>query len=103
MTVTVADGSTTWVDIVSDGTQQVAETVTGAWSQEYTVTKSLTIQVGDSSAVTVEKNGERVQLTKTSGTLASATITGTDPTASSASATTAATTAASPGSASVRN
>lgn len=103
VTVTVADGSTTWVDIVSDGKQQVAETVTGAWSQEYTVTKSLTIQVGDSSAVTVEKNGERVQLTKTSGTLASATITGTDPTASSTSATTAATTAASSGSASARN
>ena len=93
VTVSVADGSTTWVDIQSDGTQEVAETVTGAWSREYTVTKSLTIQVGDASAVTVEKNGERVQLTKTSGTLAGATITGTDPSASATASATSSSTA----------
>lgn len=88
VTVSVADGATTWLDISSDGTQQLAETVTGAWSQEYTVTKQITIQVGDASAVTVEKNGERVQLTKTSGTLASVTIEGTNPNASTTTAAT---------------
>lgn len=85
VTVSVAKGSTTWVEIVNDGQQVVAENVTGDWSQEFTVTKSLTISVANSSAVTVEKNGERVQLTKTSGSLATATIEGSDPTASTTS------------------
>lgn len=95
--VSVSEGSTTWVEIVSDGEQKVASSVTGAWSEQYTVTKSITIQVADSSVVTVEKNGERVQLSKTSGSLASVTIEGTDP---SAATTAAATTEVATGSAS---
>lgn len=93
VTVSVADGATSWVEITSDGTQAVAESVTGPWSQDFTVTKSISIQVADSSAVTVEKNGERVQLTKTSGSLASVTIQGSDPSAATtASETSSATT-----------
>lgn len=96
VTVSVADGATSWVEITSDGTQAVAESVTGPWSQDFTVTKSISIQVADSSAVTVEKNGERVQLTKTSGSLASVTIQGSDPSAAAtASETSSATTTAS--------
>lgn len=83
--VSVADGATSWVEITSDGQQEVAESVTGAWEQEYTVKKSISISVADASVVTVEKNGQRVQLSKTSGGLASVTIEGTDPSASTAS------------------
>lgn len=69
VTVSVADGATTWVEITCDGEQQVAESITGSWSQEYTPKKSLEIRVGDPSVVTVEKNGERQSFSgKSAGT-----------------------------------
>lgn len=81
VTVSVADGASTWVEIVKDGQSQIASTVTGAWSQDYTVTKSISIRVGDPSVVTVDKNGERQRLSGKTGGVASITIQGTDPTA----------------------
>lgn len=88
--VSVADGATTWVEITCDGEQKVAESITGAWSAEYTVTQSITIQVVDASSVTVEKNGEVQSFAGKSAGLSSITIEGTDPAA--AAAATAATT-----------
>ena len=88
VSVSVADGASTWVEIVNDGQSQIASTVTGAWSQEYTVTKSISIRVGDPSVVTVDKNGERQQLSGKTGGVASITIQGTDPSAASTEAAT---------------
>lgn len=88
VTVSVADGASTWVEIVNDGQSQIASTVTGAWSQDYTVTKSISIRVGDPSVVTVEKNGERQRLSGKTGGVASITIQGTDPSAATTASTT---------------
>lgn len=88
--VSVAEGATTWVEITCDGEQKVAESLTGAWEQEYTVTKSIQIQVVDPSSVTVEKNGEVQAFSSKSAGLSTLTIEGTDP-AAAAAATAAAT------------
>lgn len=88
--VSVAEGATTWVEIICDGEQKIAESITGAWSAEYTVTQQIQIQVVDASSVTVEKNGEVQSFTSKSAGLSSMTIEGTDPEA--AAAATAATT-----------
>lgn len=91
--VSVAAGATTWVEIVNDGEQQEATTVSGPWEQEYTVTKSIEIQVADPSNVTVEKNGESQPWPASSAGVSKLTIKGTDPSAATtASATTAAAT-----------
>lgn len=66
--VTVADSSVSWVEIVVDGKSVVAESVTGPWTQTYEPKQSMSIQVGDTSAVTVTKNGENQSFdAKTSG------------------------------------
>lgn len=88
--VSVADGATSWVEITCDGEQKVAESITGAWEQSFTVTQSITIQVVDPSSVTVEKNGAIQSFSSKSAGLSSITIEGTDPAA--AAAATAATT-----------
>lgn len=86
--VSVAEGTTTWVEITNDGTQQVAETVTGPWEQEYTVTKTIDIRVGDASGVTVEKNGERMSFSSRQSGMQSVSIQGTNPVAATEAATT---------------
>ena len=54
--------------IVVDGKSVVAESVTGPWTQTFEPTQSMSIQVGDTSAVTVTKNGENQSFdAKTSG------------------------------------
>ena len=66
--VTVADSSVSWVEIVVDGKSVVAESVKGPWTQTYEPKQSMSIQVGDTSAVTVTKNGENQSFdAKTSG------------------------------------
>lgn len=75
--VRVQSGSVSWVEITCDGTSEVADTVTGPWSQTYTVHDSITIQVGAPDVVTVTKNGERVELSSRAGGLGSVTIEGT--------------------------
>lgn len=59
--VSVTDGSVTWLEIECDGSSQVAETITGPWHKTYTVKESITIQAGDTSAVSVVRDGSQVQ------------------------------------------
>ena len=47
VTVSVADGEVSWVEIEVDGKSDVAEQVTGPWKKTYTVTDSITIQVSN--------------------------------------------------------
>lgn len=61
VSVKVADGEVTWVEITKDGSSLVAETVTGPWEESYNVEKSITVQVGDTSVVTVTNNGQLVR------------------------------------------
>ena len=75
--VRVESGSVSWVEITCDGVSEVADSVTGPWSQTYTVHDSITIQVANPDVVTVSKNGERVELSPRAGGLGSVTIEGT--------------------------
>lgn len=75
--VSVEQGSVSWVEITCDGTSEIAESVTGPWSQSYTVTDSITIQVSNPDAVTVTENGEPVEFSQRAGGLGSVTIEGT--------------------------
>jgi hypothetical protein len=85
--VSVSDGGVSWVEIVCDGTSEVAEQVAGPWEKTYVVTDSITIQVSDPSVVTVTKNGTQQKFdSKTSG-IGSITIQGTQVTATDASST----------------
>lgn len=77
VSVSVASGSYSWLEIVCDGQSVIAEGTTGPWSQEFTVQDSITVQVGDSSAVTVTVNGEPVEFTSSAGGVESVTIKGT--------------------------
>lgn len=77
--VSVNDGEVSWVEIVNDGKSQIAQQVTGPWSQTYVVTDSITVQVSNPGAVRVTKNGTPVKFdTKTAG-IGSVTIKGTKP------------------------
>ncbi|MGN0286788.1 MAG: helix-turn-helix domain-containing protein [Atopobiaceae bacterium] len=87
VTVSVADGAVTWLEIECDGTSEVADTVTGPWENTYVVTDSITIQAGDTTAVTVTKNGKQVQFDSLSSGVGSVTIQGTKVTADSSSTT----------------
>ena len=56
------------VEVTVDGKSVVADNLTGAWSQTYTVTDSIAIQVSNVDAVTVTNNGKKVNFSsKTSG------------------------------------
>jgi cytoskeletal protein RodZ len=79
VTVSLADGEVSWVEIQCDGTSVVAETMTGPWEQSFVVTDSITIQVDNPSAVTVTENGEKVQFTSKSSGVGTVTIAGTNP------------------------
>ena len=61
VSISVADGAVTWLEIDCDGTSEVAETVTGPWQNTYVVEDSLTVQAGDTTAVSVIQNGRQVQ------------------------------------------
>lgn len=86
--VSVADGEVSWVEITCDGTSEVAEQVTGPWSKSFVVTDSITIQVDNTPAVTVTKNGSQQSFdSKTSG-IGTITIQGTKASSDSASSST---------------
>ena len=85
--VSVDEGATTWVEITCDGEQKVAESITGAWSEEYTVTKNIEIRVSDPGVVTVTKNGERQTFGSKSAGVSSVTIQGTNPSAATTAST----------------
>ena len=66
--VTVAEGEVTWLEVEYDGKSDIAETVTGPWDRTYTVRQSITINVGDTTAVTVTENGKKLEFdSKASG------------------------------------
>ena len=66
--VTIADGEVTWLEIEYDGTSDVAETVTGPWNRTYTVRQSISINVNDTTAVTVTEGGKKLEFdSKASG------------------------------------
>lgn len=75
--VSVDSGAYTWLEVTSDGVSDVAESVTGPWEREYTVTDSITVQAGDPSSVTVTKNGESVSFTSRASGLGSLSVKGT--------------------------
>lgn len=91
VTVSVADGAVTWLEITCDGVSEVADTVTGAWENSYVVTDSITIETGDTTAVTVTKNGKQVQFESLSSGVGSVTISGTKVTSTDSSSSTAST------------
>ncbi len=61
VTVTVANGAVTWLEISNDGKSEIAETVTGPWNKSFRVQEAITIQAGDTSVVTVLQDGKQVQ------------------------------------------
>ena len=66
--VSVTSGEVTWLEIECDGKSDIAETVTGPWSQSYTVRQSISINVSDTTAVTVMENGKKLEFdSKASG------------------------------------
>ena len=66
--VNVADGEVTWLEIEYDGYSDVAETVTGPWNRTYTVRQSISINVNDTTAVTVTEDGKKLEFeSKASG------------------------------------
>lgn len=77
--VSVSAGSYTWLEVTCDGTSDVAESVTGPWEKEYTVTDTLSVQAGTPSAVTVTNNGQAVQFTSKASGLGSLSVKGTKP------------------------
>ena len=66
--VTVADGEVTWLEIEYDGRSDIAETVTGPWNRTYTVRQQISINVNDTTAVTVTEDGKKLEFdSKASG------------------------------------
>lgn len=61
VSISVAEGAVTWLEVECDGKSDVAETITGPWQRTYTVDSSLTVQAGDTTAVTVVQDGRQVQ------------------------------------------
>ena len=74
--VTVADGSVTWIEITNGGQSEIAETITGPWEATYSVSGSMTIQVSDTSAVTVTSNGKNVSFDSRASGIGTAVIQG---------------------------
>lgn len=61
VSVSVAADAVTWLEIDCDGVSEVAQTVTGPWQQTFTVEDAITIQAGDTTAVSVVRDGSQVQ------------------------------------------
>lgn len=76
VTVAVQDDGTSWVEITLDGQTSVAETKTGPWSETYTVTKAIKIEVSEPSVVTVTRNGKVVSFEKKASGVGTITIEG---------------------------
>ncbi|WP_298579216.1 helix-turn-helix transcriptional regulator [uncultured Olegusella sp.] len=58
VTVAIADGGVSWVEVTVDGESKEADTLTGPWSATYNVTKAMQVEVSDPTAVTVTRNGK---------------------------------------------
>lgn len=83
VSVSVADGAVTWLEVECDGKSDVAETVTGPWQKTYTVEDSLTVQAGDTTAVSVVQNGRQLQFESMASGIGSIRVQGTKKTTSS--------------------
>lgn len=101
--VTVASGEVSWLEVLCDGESKVADAITGPWSETYTVTDSITIQVADPDAVSVTSNGEKVTFDSKTGGVWTTTIQGTPAADASSDGTSATGTATSGGSGSSAN
>lgn len=75
--VSLASGTSSWVEVVCDGTSEEADTLVGPWSATYTVYDTISISVTDPDAVTVTNNGEKVAFTSKVGSMGTITIKGT--------------------------
>lgn len=75
--VSLASGTSAWVEITCDGESVVADTLVGPWSASYNVHDAITIQTPSSDAVTVTENGTRVPFTSKVGGMGTLTIEGT--------------------------
>ncbi len=58
VTISVADGDVSWVEIIMGDVSLVAQTVTGPWEKTFTPTASMEIQASNSAAVTVLADGK---------------------------------------------
>ncbi|MGN0076948.1 MAG: helix-turn-helix domain-containing protein [Parafannyhessea sp.] len=85
VSVSVASGEVSWVEITCDGKSVVAEQITGSWKKTYTVTDSISIQVSNPTAVTVKKNGKIQKFDSKTAGVGSITIQGTKVTSTDSS------------------
>ncbi len=60
VTISVADGQVSWVEIVMGEVSLVAQTVTGPWEKTFTPTAAMEIQASNASAVTVLADGKQL-------------------------------------------
>lgn len=58
VTVAVASGKVTWLEVTVDGESKYADDVTGPWTETYDVVDSIKVKAANPKVVTVEKNGE---------------------------------------------
>lgn len=68
VTISVASGESTWLEVMADGESRVADQVLGPWSETYVVSESLKVQADNTGAVSVFENGQsRTFETRASG------------------------------------
>lgn len=60
VTVQVADGQVSWIEIVMGDVSLVAQTVSGPWEKTFTPTAPMEIQASDAAAVTVTADGKQL-------------------------------------------
>ena len=68
VSITVASGESTWLEVMADGESRIADQVLGPWSETYVISEQLTVQANNTSAVSVFENGQtRTFETRASG------------------------------------
>lgn len=72
--VSVADGEVSWLEIKNGDTTVLAQTVTGPWTQTFTVDTSLTVRANDPSVVSVTANGKNVKFETMASGIGTATV-----------------------------
>ncbi|MDO4538244.1 MAG: helix-turn-helix transcriptional regulator [Coriobacteriales bacterium] len=87
VSISVADGAVTWLEVTVDGKSDVAQTVTGPWQRTYTVEKTLSVQAGDTTAVSVVQNGRQMQFESMASGIGTLVIEGSGKSSTSASGT----------------
>lgn len=76
VTVAIADGGVSWVEVTVDGESKEADTLTGPWSATYNVTKAMQVEVSDPTAVTITRNGKVQSFDQKASGVGSVTIDG---------------------------